>query len=57
VHVADLSDAPQVAAVHVWLGEHGIRTLNVAGPRASSHPGVYELAAAFIEAVLGPKTG
>jgi len=34
-------DMPRIVS---WLAEHEIRTLNVAGPRASSHPGLYEQA-------------
>ncbi|HNV20653.1 MAG: molybdenum cofactor carrier [Candidatus Hydrogenedentes bacterium] len=38
--------------VHTWLLENGIRTLNVAGPRESKCPGIYEDASAFLEALL-----
>lgn len=35
-----------------WIREQGVRTLNVAGPRASEVPGVYEAAYAFLTALL-----
>ncbi|HRD64855.1 MAG TPA: putative molybdenum carrier protein [Candidatus Competibacter sp.] len=36
----------------VWLDEHRIRVLNVAGPRASKRPGVYAEAARCLEMLL-----
>lgn len=41
------------AAVRItqWLSEHGIRTLNVAGPRASKDPRIYHDALALLESV------
>ncbi len=35
-----------------WLAAHSIITLNVAGPRASTAPDIYECALKFITAVL-----
>lgn len=35
-----------------WLQIHNIRTLNVAGPRESESPGVYEAARACVRAAL-----
>ena len=35
-----------------WLQVHGIRTLNVAGPRESESPGVYDAARDWLRAVL-----
>lgn len=44
-----------------WLSEHGIRTLNVAGPRASKDPRIYRDALALLESVyylsLAPAAG
>jgi predicted Rossmann-fold nucleotide-binding protein len=31
-----------------WIREHGIRTLNVAGPRESKHPGIHLQALVFL---------
>ena len=56
--VVDLSDderhAADLAAARAWIAAHlpgGI--LNVAGPRASKHPGVYDRARVFLSALLG----
>ena len=35
-----------------WLQVHGVRTLNVAGPRESESPGVYVAALGYLRAVL-----
>lgn len=35
-----------------WIADEGVETLNVAGPRESSAPGVYEAARAFMDALL-----
>lgn len=40
--------------VETWLLENRIRTLNVAGPRESKCPGIYQDASAFLEAFLSP---
>lgn len=50
----DLQEVPQadaVAAVENWLQRYGIRTLNVAGPRASSEPRIYDAVLALLLAV------
>lgn len=52
--VSQLDDGVTVAAaanVLAWLREHGIKTLNVAGPRESKRPGVYRLTVELLEAV------
>lgn len=52
-------DLDQVAAeaaaakLHAWTAEHAIATLNVAGPRESSSPGIYARARAVLDAALG----
>lgn len=50
--VIDLDDPPDPGEVRQWLIAHRIRVLNVAGPRRSSHPGIYEEASAFLFALL-----
>ncbi len=40
-------------AVGEWIAAAGIRVLNVAGPRASTEPGIYDEAASFLLALLG----
>ena len=49
----DLQDRPAPAAVLEWLAAHGIRVLNVAGPRESRAPGIQEEAELFLRDVLG----
>jgi hypothetical protein len=48
----DLAGSPDPNHVRAWLIEQDIRTLNVAGPRESSSPGVQEQACKFLQLVL-----
>jgi hypothetical protein len=50
--VVDLGGAPDVEAVRAWARENRVGTLNVAGPRESSSPGVYARAAEFLRRLL-----
>ncbi len=50
--VIDLSRLPEPAAVNAWIQASDIAVLNVAGPRESTQPGVYTLAAVFLQQVL-----
>jgi hypothetical protein len=54
--LADESNLPAaVARAREWLTATCARgVLNVAGPRASEHPEVYDRARVFLRAVLGP---
>ena len=52
--VVDLLGAPDPVGVRVWLAEHRVATLNVAGPRESDNPGIYEQASRFLLALLSP---
>jgi hypothetical protein len=38
--------------VAAWIARHGIRTLNIAGPRESECPGIYGEAKGFLLALL-----
>ena len=38
--------------VRAWLQEHSIRVLNVAGPRESKRPGIYQQSREFLELLL-----
>ena len=52
--VAQVDDgvtAEMAAGVLAWLRAHDIKTLNVAGPRESKRPGIYQLTTALLEAV------
>jgi hypothetical protein len=50
--VVDLRARPEVASVREWIAQNQIGTLNVAGPRASHDPLVYETAHRFLLAAL-----
>jgi hypothetical protein len=55
--VVDLAETPSPQAVRGWLEEHAIGVLNVAGPRESSKPGIYDQAKAFLCAVFSCPPG
>lgn len=50
--IVDLSLGREAAALRAWAQSEGVGTLNVAGPRESTSPGVYGDAAAFLRAAL-----
>ena len=50
--VADPAHGGSARATSRWLSEKGIRVLNVAGPRQSRQPGIYEQAARLLRAIL-----
>jgi hypothetical protein len=50
--VLDLSEAPDQAAVRSWISRYGIQTLNVAGPRESKCPGIYQSATKVLKEIL-----
>ena len=50
--VIDLGAEPDLAVVADWLGDHEVRTLNVAGPRESTVPGIYDEAFVFMTTLL-----
>jgi hypothetical protein len=51
-HVRLPAASGQEAATRRWLAATEVRTLNVAGPRASEEAGVYEAARTFLKTVL-----
>jgi len=51
-HIEDFGEHPSTDRVLAWMREHAIQTLNVAGPRSSAHPGIYALAADFLETLI-----
>jgi hypothetical protein len=51
--VLDLADEPDPGEVRGWLAAHGLRVLNIAGPRESSQPGIYRQARVFLRTALG----
>lgn len=48
VRVVDPNDAPCVADVEQWIRSEEIGVLNVAGPRESGSPGIYDRASVFL---------
>lgn len=52
VYIADLNLRPSPLPVIDWLGLHRIETLNVAGPRESTLPGIRQRAAEFLTSLL-----
>jgi len=48
----DLQTSPDPLAIREWIAKNQIRALNVAGPRDSGAPGLYEQARELLAAVL-----
>lgn len=48
----DLLDSVDADGLRAWLAREQVRILNVAGPRESSHPGIYDEAFAVLTALL-----
>ena len=55
--VVDLAADADPAAARTWLAALQVRVLNVAGPRESGCPGIFEEARAFLDAMLSPPGG
>lgn len=47
-----LKTAPEVEKTRAWMAREDVSTLNVAGPRESEAPGIYEESRSFLEALL-----
>lgn len=50
---SSIGEPPDAAATCDWLRRQKIRRLNVAGPRESQRPGIYDQAKAYLAALLG----
>lgn len=50
--VLDLAALPSMSAIWAWAREHGVRVLNVAGPRESKSPGIYSEAVHALRRLL-----
>lgn len=50
--MARLDDREAADRLRAWLLEHAIRTLNVAGPRASDDPHIYDVTLRVLELTL-----
>jgi len=53
--VVDLKKKIKPKVVLDWAEDHKIRVLNVAGPRESKNPGIYEKAKRFLQTILSSK--
>lgn len=51
LHVRPADPVP-VPMIHAWAAEHGVRVLNVAGPRAGEVEGIYRRARSILGALL-----
>jgi hypothetical protein len=52
LYVLDLTSPPAPAAVLDWIRDQSIQVLNVAGPRESESPGIYEAARKALHEIL-----
>jgi hypothetical protein len=50
--VLDLRDGPSPESAWAWVKAHGIQVLNVAGPRASASPELYDTALGWLRRFL-----
>jgi len=50
--VVQLDENEDPGAVSQWLSEKGVKVLNIAGPRESKCPGIYESALLFVRRLL-----
>lgn len=50
--MAHLSEEDAATTLKAWLGEHDVRVLNVAGPRASDNPHIYDVTLRVLELTL-----
>lgn len=53
VHVADLAADAAIEPARQWLATQCVKTLNVAGPRESTTPGIHAEAHAWLSALIG----
>jgi hypothetical protein len=50
--LVDFRAAPDPISIIGWIDDHHIRVLNIAGPRESTCPGIYDQAKALLEGLL-----
>lgn len=51
--VIDLTTNPNPYVIASWISQTGITLLNVAGPRESTHPGIYHETFDLLQKILG----
>ena len=54
--VLDLKIDPDTRDVEAWIAQHGIKILNIAGPRASQPPEIHADAHRFLSDLFAPST-
>ena len=54
--IVDLSLEQDPADIINWIKDHNIKVLNIAGPRESQSPGIYQQAFKFLAEVLGRRS-
>ena len=50
--IVDLYGARRIAPIVLWLESNSVAVLNIAGPRESKNPGIYDLARDFLRELL-----
>lgn len=53
--IVDLRHEPSPSVIAAWVSEHRIQALNVAGPRESTTPGIYQKTKDFLRGLVRPK--
>lgn len=51
-YLVNLLANPEVATVLAWIETNSIKTLNIAGPRESQSPGIYQQAVEYLTTLL-----
>lgn len=53
-HIVKLSEIQDPSLFRKWVTDNSIKTINVAGPRESSDPGIYKAVMNFLEKSFNP---
>jgi hypothetical protein len=51
--VVDVNDTHAKTMIASWISDKEIKVMNIAGPRESTSPGIYQKALWFLEGLLG----
>ncbi|RMH58814.1 MAG: molybdenum cofactor carrier [Candidatus Hydrogenedentota bacterium] len=54
--IVNLDTPDHPAEIWKWIAKNEIKVLNVAGPRESQRPGIYDRARTYLEALLKPRS-
>ncbi|MBV9125989.1 MAG: putative molybdenum carrier protein [Planctomycetes bacterium] len=52
--IVNLLETVDLAAIRAWAATHQVQVLNVAGPRESESPGIYQQAVQLLRELLAP---